>query len=434
MEYEEKENKEIELRSEEVQEIMNEIPPWILRCGISTLFVIVMALLIGSWLFKYPDVLKAKIIVSSLEPPESIISQSTGKIDEIFVRNNQTVTKGTPLAVIQNSARTKDVITLIKTMRTWKQSNYSKDMMKELFVGKPFSLGSIQSAYASFLNSLNDYQNYKTLNYYSQKIALKKLQLATQEEYNNNLIKQITISKQFVSKKSNFKQNYTPISNKMFSDNKYNISQSNFMQKKQLYFSFKVLIKESKLQLMRIKENLLDLQQKTTKLGQKYQLSLLNATEVLNTQIKVWEQNYLLVSPINGTVNQMGFWSKNQNINTGEIVFTIIPPQQNTPKGKAMLPIQGAGKVKIGQSVNIRINNFPDQEFGYLLGKVESISSIPTKEGFYILEISFPNGMQTNYGKTLPMTQQVLGNADIITEDLRLIERIFMPIKKYLKQ
>ncbi len=35
--------------------------------------------------------------------------------------------------------------------------------------------------------------------------------------------------------------------------------------------------------------------------------------------------------------------------------------------------------------------------------------------------------MKTNYGKTLPITRQMVGSADIITEDLRLIERFFMP-------
>ena len=78
---EQKRYKEIELRSEEVQEIMNRIPPWILRRGITVLFFIVMALLLGSWFYKYPDVINAGITVSSSEPPASIIARSTGKID-----------------------------------------------------------------------------------------------------------------------------------------------------------------------------------------------------------------------------------------------------------------------------------------------------------------------------------------------------------------
>jgi multidrug efflux pump subunit AcrA (membrane-fusion protein) len=98
-----------------------------------------------------------------------------------------------------------------------------------------------------------------------------------------------------------------------------------------------------------------------------------------------------------------------------------------------MLPIQGAGKVREGQRVNVRINNFPDQEFGYLVGKVVSISSVPTAEGVYVVEVDFPDGMMTNYDRVLPISRQMQGTADIITDDLRLMERFFMPVKKILR-
>lgn len=84
--------------------------------------------------------------------------------------------------------------------------------------------------------------------------------------------------------------------------------------------------------------------------------------------------------------------------------------------------------------MNIRINNFPDQEFGYLIGEIMSISSVPTAEGFYVVEVNFPEGMKTNYGKILPLSRQLQGMADIITEDLRLIERFLMPVKKIINE
>ncbi|MBC8620117.1 hypothetical protein H8788_20470, partial [Parabacteroides faecis] len=46
--------KKIELRSEEVQEVMGQIPAWIVRWGITLLFVVVLALLVGSYFFIYP--------------------------------------------------------------------------------------------------------------------------------------------------------------------------------------------------------------------------------------------------------------------------------------------------------------------------------------------------------------------------------------------
>ena len=424
----------IELRSDEVQEVMSRVPPWILRRGITTLFVIVTALLIGSWLFKYPDTITANITVTSLEPPASIIARSTGKIDEIYAKNNQSVTAGTPLAIIQNPANSDDMLTLIRLMREWEISGYPDDKADEFFVEKSFSLGAIQSVYAAFINSLSDYQNYKKLNYYPQKIASQKQQLIAQQEYHNRIIRQASVvSEQFHTSKSIFERDSILVSKKVISGNEYDISKSSFLQNKQSYLSFNASLKQSELQLMKGEENLLDLQQQATELERKYQLSLQNAIEALNAQIRAWERDYLLVSPIDGVVTQMGVWSSNQNVNTGETVFTVVPTGQEKPKGKALLPVQGAGKVKIGQRVNVRINNFPDQEFGYLIGKIESISSVPTAEGFYVVEIEFPQGMKTNYAKILPITQQMQGKADIITEDLRLMERFFMPMKKLIR-
>ena len=42
--------------------------------------------------------------------------------------------------------------------------------------------------------------------------------------------------------------------------------------------------------------------------------------------------------------------------------------------------------MKAGQRVNLRLNNYPDQEFGYVKGKVKSVSPLPTAEGMYVVE------------------------------------------------
>jgi len=102
------------------------------------------------------------------------------------------------------------------------------------------------------------------------------------------------------------------------------------------------------------------------------------------------------------------------------------------PVCKMLLPAQGSGKVVVGQRANVRLNNFPDQEFGYLEGRVEHISDTPDPDGMYVVEIRFPKGLVTNYGVKLPITRQMQGSAEIITEDVRLIVRFFNPIKKLL--
>ena len=46
----------IELRSDEVKEILQRMPNWIIRSGTTLFFLVIFAVLVGSWFFRYPDI------------------------------------------------------------------------------------------------------------------------------------------------------------------------------------------------------------------------------------------------------------------------------------------------------------------------------------------------------------------------------------------
>lgn len=56
-------NRNIEVQSEEVQEIMGDVPSWILRWGIMVITAVTIALVIGCWLFKSPEIVKGDIMI-----------------------------------------------------------------------------------------------------------------------------------------------------------------------------------------------------------------------------------------------------------------------------------------------------------------------------------------------------------------------------------
>ena len=66
-------------------------------------------------------------------------------------------------------------------------------------------------------------------------------------------------------------------------------------------------------------------------------------------------------------------------------------------------------------------------------GIVNSISLVPTDNN-YLVEITLPNGLKTNYKKTLPVTHEMKATAEIVTENLSLLERFLMPVKKIFKE
>ena len=97
------------------------------------------------------------------------------------------------------------------------------------------------------------------------------------------------------------------------------------------------------------------------------------------------------------------------------------------------MPVRGSGKVKIGQKVNVKFDNYPYMEYGMVRGIVKNISLVPT-DNIYMVELAFPEGLVTNYQISLEFSRELQGSAEIVTDDLRLIQRFFNPIKSLFKE
>ena len=171
-----------------------------------------------------------------------------------------------------------------------------------------------------------------------------------------------------------------------------------------------------------MEESLLDLRLEQMEKEEVLQQNLRTSVEQVTNAINSWKLSYCLYAPIAGKVSFTTYWNENQYIPSGDTVCTIVPESRSRLMGKAQLPVERSGKVKVGQRVIIRFSNYPDEEFGTVEGRVASVSLVPA-ENNYMVEIDSPNGLQTNYGYTLPVLQEMPATAEIVTDDLRLIER-----------
>jgi len=209
-------------------------------------------------------------------------------------------------------------------------------------------------------------------------------------------------------------------------------SKTLLIQKKYNLNVSRTLLAETQSSTIKMEQDVVDAEMEYANQTKKAQNSLIEAMNVLKSRLAFWEQSFVIKSPIAGKVSFANFWSKNQQVKKDEVVFTVIPEKQSQIIGRISLPVKGAGKVAIGQKVNIRFENFPYMEFGYIKGKVKNISLMPSNEN-YIVEVELPQDMKTNYNIPLNFSQEMKGSAEIITEDLRLIQRFFNPLKSLLK-
>ncbi|MDR0436825.1 MAG: hypothetical protein LBH22_00835, partial [Bacteroidales bacterium] len=64
---------DINLHSEAVQDILGRPPRWMIRWGITVIFMVIFGLFVGSYFFKYPDIVPAQVTVNSEHLPANIV-------------------------------------------------------------------------------------------------------------------------------------------------------------------------------------------------------------------------------------------------------------------------------------------------------------------------------------------------------------------------
>lgn len=430
-----KKGKNIELRSEEAQEVMSAVPRWILRSGISLIGVFLLLFFIGSYYFKYPDKLTAVMTLTTTSPPTEIIARATGRLDKVYVSNKQKVSANQILATIQSPANYEDIVFLDSLYYQWKMDKISINTLYFSLNSSYLLLGELQEVYAIFLVSLKDYINYDQESYYKNKMLLKNRRKKRQAIMSNRKNEELLINeKQIEVAKKLFNRDSILYEKNIETGENFDKSLQMYLQNRQNYLNSLTAKEQIELEEIQNQEDLLDLKHEHVLVHNQYVSTLGTAANNLEAKIKEWKQTYILSSPVKGIINIMSIWSNNQNVSGGDLVFIIIPENPNTPVGRAILPATGAGKIKEGQRVNVRVNNYPDQEFGFLRGRVKSISDIPDKDGNYYIEVEFPSGLTTNYGKVLPLSKQMIGSADIIIKDRRLLEYFIKPIEKLIRE
>jgi multidrug resistance efflux pump len=414
-------NTEIELRSEEVQEILTRVPNWMIRWGSAVILLILLSLFLVSWVIKYPDVITTQIIITTNIPPEKLVAKVSGKIEAILVNDRTIVSRNMPLAVIENSANYEAVF-LLKSIVDTINIDKNKFPFEKL---KSAQLGEIESFYAVFQkessadelnNNLKPYQVEGNAQNY-EAIQLKERLNLLESQKNNN-------QSELVLQKSDLDRYEVLFKKGIIATQEVEKHKLTYLQVERNYKSLLSTISQLKSSLNELNKNSKTTQINENKENVNLERNVIQAFYGLKKAIKDWELNYVLQSSVDGKVSFLQLWSANQNVEAGATIFVVIPSKESGYIGKVKAPALNSGKIQIGQNVNIRLANYPDREFGIIKGVIKAISLTPDKDGNLLINVSLPKGLETSYRNQIAFQQEMSGTADIITEDLRLIERV----------
>lgn len=341
---------------------------------------------------------------------------------------------GNIIAVLENPAVTEDVLRLKRQLASFNPADSSACAGQ---FPEKLSLGSIQNAYASFLKSLTDYRNFLSLNLYEQKVEATRRELQEYRNYIAHLNRQAELDKEQVRIASTVHNREKKLFDEgLTAQSEYEEAKQTFLNKQQNREQLMTSLSSARIQEAQLQQSIIETQMEQSRESNNLNIALQTAYNELLVSINDWELTCLFISPASGILSYNHIWQKNQNVGSGDKVFSIVAKDPGNIIGKIKLPAGGSGKVMAGQRVNISVTGYPYMEFGFLTGKVTIVSLLADEESAYTVTVSLPQDLCTSYGKQLEFKGELTGTAEVMTDERSVTERLLSPLRylweKYL--
>lgn len=422
---------EISRKSEEVQAIIDRMPTYWVKWVALCVGILMGVIVLLGFLIQYPDTVDGQISVTATTAPVRLVANSNGRIN-LLQANKAQLQKGDVIAYLESGANYKHIL-WVENMLNALNENVSS---KKISLPDTLILGEVSSAYNAFLLAYLQYERVLTSSIYGTMRQNLQQQIRSDEAVIANLDNEMQLKKQMLRTSANqLRKDSLLLAAKGISEQEYQRQRNAHLslQEAQLNLQSNRLMKQSEVSRNQLEIQRILLEETETK--EKAYSDFITRKNELSNGINLWKERYLQYAPVAGELEFLGFWRDNSFVQAGQELFSVIPDKNNI-LGEVMIPSFGAGKIETGQTANVKINNYPYDEYGLMKGVVKSVSRITNKLKMqngdvdaYLVLISFPEGTVTNFGKTLPLDFESKGTAEIITKHKRLIERLFDNLK-----
>lgn len=417
-----------ELISDEVKEIISYRPHWMIRKGNMVFLFVLLLLLFLTRFISYPDIINGSARLVSLNAPKMISTRVQGKILKLFIRDGEKVKREKHLGYMESIASYDEVMQLQqwvdKTIEVTRKNNYNVLNQNPLPV--LFNLGELQAGYQTFQNQLVETKQILATGYYqTKKAALQKdLQFLSQLKITTYQQKELLEQDQQLQKKE-LEAYETLEKEKVIAPLELNQYKSKVISKDQSLTQANTQITNSNIAIHNKHKELMELEKQVLDQQQKFHSSLLQ----LKSEIEKWIQQYVLVSPEEGTLMFFGSLQENQSVTAGKELF-YVQPGHTSYYAEMIVSQKGFGKIKTGQQVILKAEGYPNKEFGFLKGTVNYISNMPNQRDSFLVKVNLPGGLKTNYNKEVSFSNNLSAQAEIITDNRKLFDRLLGQLKK----
>ncbi|MCL7986604.1 HlyD family secretion protein [Sphingobacterium sp. lm-10] len=417
---------EEDLHSEDLQDIISKTPSWLLSRGISFIFITIVMLVGATAFIRYPEIVTVDMKFTTTVSPKKIINPIDGNLLNILVDDGAVVQQGQEIAFIESTADHLQVLSLLKALHTMRENDPGSIDLEKIIPPSDLQLGELQGSYQSFYIAYLNYLAAADKGIFStrKRSIQEEVQIIRQQDERSKQVLELQQKELDIAAEEY--ERYKKLAEKKI------VSPQELQQKETLLLSKRQSIPQMENNLLMIQNNLLSKDRELAEINNHVFEALQKFTQAFNSFISeaaTWKRKHVLSAPIAGIVVYGGFLQENLYVKAGEELF-YINPNLDEYYGEVYIPQINSSKIKIGQQVLMKVRSYPYQEYGYLHGNVSFISDIPIRDSVFFSKIAIK---RTEQDSIILLKPGIMADADIITEDMSIMRRIWINLSKSLK-
>ena len=419
--------------SDTVRELMGRPPHWLLRSGATILAAAIVLILTFSAIISYPDMITSRLTVTGSHSVVEVMARQSGHLQSVKVKEKQMVKQGEVLAVIESPCDAEAFLSLRAQLDKLSAMLVNDSaFVKEAFPAEP-KLGKLQDSFSDFLASYTRLLAIWSDDHITKTAGLLSAQLESKLSQVENMKGQQTI----MDKELNLAQEKYDRMKTLFARGTISAAQLKdhetlLLTQSREHSSVEKSLLEEQILASRLDKEIRDLKHERTESMQAARDRFRLSYQKLRAEMDIWEGDYVLKAPSDGMVAFYDFWNEQQYVTTGRQVFVIVP-ETSSLRGRMTISQGGTGKIKPGQVVRIKFDDYPSKDFGLVTGHVQSVSLV-AREGSNQVLVDLDYPLISSYHKPLHFKQEMAGEASIVTENSSLLGRIFYEIRKAFHQ
>lgn len=415
-------------QDEELQIIFASSPNSFVRNGNGIILGLLIIILFLSALIRYPETVNGNVSLFIAPSSASIVSKSSGRAVLLF-KDGEKVKKNTLLGYVESSASLQDVMYFSGILDSLtSQLSKNEDISIPKFK-RSLNLGELQPYYVTLINSLNSNTQFDRFNnFFSQQGDIEN-QILSNHQLKLKQFENLKVAQnELLLMEKKYKRDSLLFEKKVISLSEFEASRLSYLPYKRTYETLNqnILSTEGTISSLNFKSKTLKNENGQT--HAESQDNLKSAIISAKGQIDLWKDRYLFISPIEGQISLTNSWNTFQNVNASNELMSIIPNKQGVI-AKATVLASGTGKIKIDDEAIISLDDFPQEEYGTLKGRVVLLPTIQS-QGNYVIILKLPDGMTTNFDKKIPLREGMSGSVRIVTNNISLFKRLFYQLKK----